>query len=68
MTVLEAITATYLLASVGVGLEVVFTGLAGLRTTRDGRLTGRASTAWSDSTTRPRGSRWPCCSSASTWS
>ena len=38
----HALTATYLLASVGVGLEVAFTGLAGLRTSRDGRLTGHS--------------------------
>ena len=39
---LHALTTTYLLASVGVGLEVVFTGLANLRTAGDVRLTGHS--------------------------
>ena len=39
---LHALTTTYLLASVGVGLEVVFTGLANHRTAGDVRLTGHS--------------------------
>lgn len=38
---LDALTRTYLLASVGVGLEVAFTALSGLRK-RDRRLTGHS--------------------------
>lgn len=38
---LDALTRTYLLASVGVGLEVAFTGLSSLRK-RDRRLTGHS--------------------------
>jgi len=38
----EALTAAYLLASVGVGLEVVFTAVANLRAADDLRLTGHS--------------------------